>query len=63
MMEIDQLYDQIWKLDEVIENLENFISKNNDNYNLEIFRSRKRKDNWIKRWIRMQARFNYSRRI
>ena len=49
MMEIDQLYDQIWKLDEVIENLENFISKNNDNYSLEIFRSRKRKDNWIKR--------------
>ena len=48
-MEIDQLYDQIWKLDEVIENLENFISKNNDKYNLEICRSRKRKDNWIKR--------------
>ena len=32
MIEIDELYDEIWKFDDVIESLENFINRNNDNY-------------------------------
>ena len=38
MIEIDELYDEIWKLDELIEDLENLINKNKDNYSLESFK-------------------------
>ena len=40
MIEIDELYDEIWKLDELIEDLENLINKNKDNYSLESFKEK-----------------------
>ena len=40
MIEIDELYDEIWKLDELIEDLGNLINKNKDNYSLESFKEK-----------------------
>ena len=40
MIEIDELYNEIWKLDELIEDLENLINKNKDNYSLESFKEK-----------------------
>ena len=40
MIEIDELYDEIWKLDELIEDLENLINKNKENYSLESFKEK-----------------------
>ena len=40
MIEIDELYDKIWKLDELIEDLENLTYKNKDNYSLESFKEK-----------------------
>ena len=39
-IDIDELCDEIWRLDELIEDLENLINKNTDNYDLEPFKEK-----------------------
>ena len=66
--EIDELYDEIWKFDGPINNLEILLAKNSVEWSfpieeIRVNRSNKRKDQQIKSRIRMQARFDYARRI
>ena len=39
-IDIDELCDEIWRLDELIEDLENLVNKNTDNYDLEPFKEK-----------------------
>ena len=57
--EIDELYDEICKFNEPIKNLEILLAKNNVEEEIGLIEATKEK---ISR-IRMQARFNYARRI
>ena len=39
-IDIDELCDEIWRLDELIEDLENLVNKKTDNYDLEPFKEK-----------------------
>ena len=64
--EIDERYDEIWKFDEPIKNLEILLAKTVSSAALlkkKVNQGDKRKDKKIKSRIRKQARFDYARRI
>ena len=64
--ELDELYDEIWKFDEPIKNLEILLAKTVSSAALlkkKDNQGDKRKDKRIKSRIRKQARFDYARRI
>ena len=63
--EIDERYDEIWKFDEPIKNLEILLAKTVSSAALlkkKVNQGDKRKDKKIKSRIRKQARSDYARR-